>query len=361
MSSIEIPYARPVHRPEGVEDGQGPRHYCAVPVVSEPEYAPGMAPKRVRALRLTAATWVNGTLIHYHFVGGHEKQREVVRRAFGIWKEVGIGLDFMEVDSPDEAEVRIGFLSGDGSWSYIGTYVLEIGTAERTMNFGWDLTHAGGLDTALHEIGHTLGLPHEHQNPFSGIVWNEEAVYAALALPPNRWSRETTFHNIIRKLEERDIAGSQWDPDSIMHYPFDAGLISAPERYRDGVRPAGGLSPADQTWARRFYPPMKVDDVVRLRPGASQPLPSEAAAQEDFLIEPAESRKYDIRTFGSCDTVAVLFEERGSEWRFHAGDDDGGEDRNAALRIRLVRGRRYMLRVRIRYTDGTSPPTVMLW
>ena len=29
-------------------------------------------------------------------------------------------------------------------------------------------------DTALHGIGHTLGLPHEHQNPNAGIVWDVE-------------------------------------------------------------------------------------------------------------------------------------------------------------------------------------------
>ena len=50
---------------------------------------------------------------------------------------------------------------------------------ERTMNFGWDLTTSYGHDTALHEIGHTLGFPHEHQNPTAGIVWNEPAVLAA--------------------------------------------------------------------------------------------------------------------------------------------------------------------------------------
>ena len=43
---------------------------------------------------------------------------------------------------------------------------------ERTMNFGWALTTAYGHDTALHEIGHTLGLEHEHQNPNAGISWN---------------------------------------------------------------------------------------------------------------------------------------------------------------------------------------------
>jgi len=54
------------------------------------------------------------------------------------------------------------------------------------MNFGEPLVGSPrGFDTALHEIGHTLGLKHEHQNPYAGIVWDEEEVYAYTAKPPN--------------------------------------------------------------------------------------------------------------------------------------------------------------------------------
>ena len=44
------------------------------------------------------------------------------------------------------------------------------------MNFGWDVSTPYGKDTALHEIGHALGFPHEHQNPNAGIVWDVDAV-----------------------------------------------------------------------------------------------------------------------------------------------------------------------------------------
>ena len=91
------------------------------------------------------------------------------------------------------------------------------------MNFGWDLTEdprGGGVDTPVHEIGHTLGFPHEHQNPFSGIVWDEEAVYQRFAGSPNFWSRQQTFHNVLRKLSSAEVEGSDWDPNSVMHYGF---------------------------------------------------------------------------------------------------------------------------------------------
>jgi hypothetical protein len=58
------------------------------------------------------------------------------------------------------------------------------------MNF--DNADNWGIDTAIHEIGHTLGLPQEHQNPNAGIVWDEPAVIADLGGSPNFWSEAKT-------------------------------------------------------------------------------------------------------------------------------------------------------------------------
>jgi hypothetical protein len=233
--------------------------YCSMPEVPERTFDPDVAPGRAGLINMFANKWVNGTVLHYHFFGGPQEwttsdaEKDVVRRAFGAWKEVGIGLEFQEVSAPDEAEIRIGFLRGDGAWSYIGNGILNIGTSQRTMNFGWNLTRRPQeIDTAIHEIGHTLGFPHEHQNPNAGIVWDEEAVYAALGGPPNNWSRDTTFRNIIRKIRPDTVQGSSWDPHSIMHYPFEAGLIQAPAEYGAGLDPEPGLSARDKEWVKRI-------------------------------------------------------------------------------------------------------------
>lgn len=304
--------------------------YCAVPPTPERTF-PGMRADRVRAILETSAKWVNGTLLHYYFFDrdtdrsevvlsngkkesrtwvASKDQQDVVREAFKKWKALGIGLDFVEVASRENAEARIGFLQGDGSWSYIGRDILQHAPNERTMNFGWSLTSTGGMDTALHEIGHTIGLPHEHQNPFAGIVWNEEAVYAALAQPPNGWDRQTTFFNILRKISPDEVQGSSWDPDSVMEYPFEPGLVTAPAPYdTKGIQPAGGLSSRDTQWVRRFYPAESPHAVAELKPFVSTDLNVDVGAQREFSIVPQATRDYEMRTFGPSDTVIVLFQD----------------------------------------------------
>ncbi len=233
--------------------------YCDLPQSVPRSFAPDLTSERTSLILVSGPKWVNGTVLHYYFFdqatdgenvtlqdgtlqwrswATSPAEEEVVRRAFKSWKDLGIGLEFQEMSSRAEAEVRIGFMRDDGAWSYVGREVLNYGPNSRTMNFGWDLTRsARELDTAIHEIGHTLGFPHEHQNPNSGIVWNEEAVYADLAAYPNFWKRDKTNFNIIRKIPSDTVQGSNWDPNSIMHYPFKAGLIESPELYRNGLTP----------------------------------------------------------------------------------------------------------------------------
>ncbi len=340
-------------------------NYCSSPVVPPRTFSAEVDPNRAALIRINANKWVNGTELHYYFYqdgpwGGPNAQQDVVREAFEQWKNVGIGLEFHEVREPSEAEIRIGFQSGDGAWSYVGTYILNIGQNLRTMNFGWDLTQPGEIDTAIHEIGHTLGLPHEHQNPNSGIVWDEEAVYAALAGPPNFWPRDQTYHNIIRKLDPDSVHGSNWDPDSIMHYPFGPGLIKAPPPYHDGLTPAGGLSPQDIQWIKIFYP-ARTPKASRLKPFQSASLDLTPGQQANFLVTPTATRTYKFSTFGQTDSVMVLFEKRDGEWRYVKGNDDSGQAANSQFEARLVVGREYMLRVRLYWSNASGASALMMW
>lgn len=356
--------------------------YCSLEAAPERTFSEDVSPDRSRLIRLNAQKWVNGTVLHYHFFDrdtdgqtlringrdvwvswvGNDDAKDVVRRAFEAWKDIGLGLEFVEVADRSEAEIRIGFMQGNGSWSFIGRDVLNRGPNERTMNFGWDITRSPReLDTAIHEIGHTLGFPHEHQNPNAGIVWDEEAVYRELAKPPNSWPRQQTFHNVIRKLDQNELRGSDWDPDSVMHYPFAAGLIMRPERFvANPLVPRGGLSTWDMEWARKLYPPLTEADYVALRAHESVKLNFENGRQANFRIDPEATREYQFRTFGDSDVVMALFETMDGEDRYVAGDDDGGENRNAILGVKLFKERSYVLRVR-KYFQESDQASLMMW
>src|SRR5690606_3091251 len=116
--------------------------------------------------------WVNGTALPYAFLapsaarGGAPDEaplREQVRKAFDRWASIGIGVRFEEVSEPSRATIRIGFVAGDGHWSYLGRDALLQGVGDRTMNLDpRDALASGehGVDVACHEIGHALGFPH---------------------------------------------------------------------------------------------------------------------------------------------------------------------------------------------------------
>jgi hypothetical protein len=308
---------------------------------------------------------VNGTVVHYcFFTAGHfavpKKQADAIRGAFGKWKAVGIGLEFQEVSQLSEAEVRIGYSTVDGSSaSAVGRDVLSVPLNAPTTVYGWDLTTPYGSGTALHELGHVFGMEHEHQNPFAGIKWHEQAVYNALAKPPNGWDHDTTFHNILGKLTSQQVQGSAWDPDSIMEYEFEPGLIDEPEKYDiSGLTPPGTLSAADKQWSLKWYPPLQAS-LATLQPFQPAVLDLAAGQQVDFSIKPTASRKYKIETKGASDTLMVLFEDINGVSRYLTADDDSGEERNASITYKLFQGRTYIVRLRLFYPGQSGQTSLM--
>ena len=346
-------------------------HYCSMPLVKEREFDRNVSSERERMIIFTAKKWVNGTKLKYYFskgttdgyanaTKGSTASMNIVRNAFKKWMNLGIGLIFEETTKKDEAEIRIGFDQNDGAWSYVGRDIIDLPEAKDktqfTMNLGWDEE-----DTALHEIGHTMGFPHEHQNPKAGLVWDEEAVYAALAAPPNRWSRATTFHNIIRKINPDQVQGSNHDSDSIMHYPFEAGLIKSPVKYKEGLTPAGGLSQRDILWAKTFYPKLGASSYISLKEAVSESMNIKPGEQKNFLFKPNRTKKYNISTFGDMDTVMVLFEKTSTGETYLEGDDDSGENYNSKIARKLDVGKEYIIRVRLYYKNNQGNGALMVW
>ena len=356
-----------------VSDADTPQMYCAIKPPLTRAFEPGVSIDRAEIIISNSKYWVNGTTLLYCFFTANGKKSDVadgsevelVRKAFSAWKKIGLGIVFQETTSIASAHIRIAFMRGQGAWSYIGRDCLTIPKSEPTMNFGWNLlTDPRKVGVAIHEIGHALGFPHEHQNPNAGIVWNEAAVLSYFSGPPNNWSEKTIRFNILDKLLASDVHGSTWDPLSIMEYAFPAGLVKAPSPYdRDGIKPPGDrLSTQDSSWTVRFYPPLKVADYRELNEAESVALNVKNGDQANFRFTPTTSRQYEIRLFGQSDAVMVVFEQQDKNNKnYLIGKDDSGTDDNAYLKLRLEAGKNYLIKARMLYQNPDSAAVIMIW
>lgn len=178
-----------------------------------------------KAALLNGVRWNPGDVIRVRFLEGEESLQQRVRDVAERWTVPELAnLQFQFVPE-GEAEVRIAFEQGNGSWSYLGTVCRQILDPEPTMNYGW-LTPTSEDEeiqrVVLHEFGHALGLIHEHQNPKGGIQWNEPAVIADLSKPPNSWDLATIRHNVLDHYPAEEVSSTPVDADSIMMYPIPA-------------------------------------------------------------------------------------------------------------------------------------------
>ncbi len=196
--------------------------------------------------------WADGRTLGVYFMDGSAIQKDKVQAMAKKWESfANIHFDFSA--SKAVAEIRISFVADSGSWSYIGTDCLGIAKNEPTMNFGWlrdDTNDKEYERVVVHEFGHALGAIHEHQNPKGGIQWNEEAVYAYFAGPPNNWSRSDTYTNVIMKYSVDQLNASKYDPKSIMLYQFDGSLIKGGKPTPFNTQ----MSTGDKRFIRKQYP-----------------------------------------------------------------------------------------------------------
>ena len=149
--------------------------------------------------------WENG-IVYYNYEDDFtEKEKTIIRKCMSYWED-GTSIQFIESDKQKYC-VRI--YRHEDEYQYLAT----LGQKRKAyMKLGkialWKKTHI------THEIGHVLGLLHEHQRPdrnnYVTIFYNNiEKTY---------WR-----HFDVRKNNLYDETLIEYDYDSIMHYGYRTG------------------------------------------------------------------------------------------------------------------------------------------
>jgi hypothetical protein len=196
----------------------------------------------------TSKKWANGQTLTVCFFGGSTTLQRRVQNSASQWMQfANIKFHFVAGRS---ANIRIAFTGrGGASESYVGTGNLSINPSLPTMNLGLDDDSPLAViqGTTLHEFGHALGCVHEHQQPNSTIVWNEEAVFAAHR---GRWPEWKVRSNIFNKYNRNQVQGSNFDQYSIMLYEIPLAWT------RNGFSSKANysLSTTDKAFISAMYP-----------------------------------------------------------------------------------------------------------
>jgi len=330
-------------RTDNVEEDKqvsAPRLCSLTPPVTEDSVAlSSLGSTRMTAILLKPKKWINVTELTFAFypatttfTGGLKNYRthalvDGVRKAFAIWMAVNVGMTFRELDEGEvhKAQIRIGFAFGDplGTYSKVGTDAELVVKTERTMNFSWDFldttVDTRGLSTPVHEIGHSLGLKHEHQSPKGGIVWNEANVKAEYSAT---MTLDQIKHNWFEKLDLADVEGSVYDSSSVMHYEISPGLVIEPAKFvQTGINPfelrgRQPMSDVDKTTIKKLYPPASDHEmppsVAKTTKLAVREVVVLSTGSNDFLLETKSSNeRRSFCVLGQCDSMTAVADGKG--------------------------------------------------
>ena len=356
-------------------DAHGAPREVRAPIFPEPMKRPrqgAISDLREKLITHGERKWVNGVRLRYFLFDrapykGSASNVDMVRKAFRIWDDLGLGIAFEEVDCMSEAELRIAFAPDGRSWSYIGTDCLHMPMqSEPTMNFGWELGRdPKGLDAALQQVGRALGLAQEHADPLADMMRQSDSVVTDFTGDTSRIRS--------RRLDEvfggfAPVAGMDMDWDPAQDSPTGDGgpaLIRFPAQPRriapQKPAPQGRLGQWEREEALKFYPPLKDQDLVELTPFQSDVLRLEPCEQQTYLLRPDATRDYHIQAIGAADMVLVLFRQEGDRRVYVAGSNDAGSDANAMIDTRLERGGEYVLCARMISNFDRDCAGVIYW
>ncbi|KIM38799.1 hypothetical protein M413DRAFT_29749 [Hebeloma cylindrosporum] len=217
-------------------------------------------------LAKTDRLWKNGTTLKYGFmlppelptetIQKMEHQKAKVNRVVHEWTKYAY-IAFNFVEDVTMATIRISFLPGRGSMSYIGTEVASVPVEEPTMNIGRingesDVLTPEETSVILHELGHTLGMVHEHKSSMvGGNVKLSTAAVNEYYRTGFQWSEATTGEQVLSIYNEQDVTNFiRVDPLSIIRYFMPSEM----NEQNTDVTPSTELSIYDKAFAAINYP-----------------------------------------------------------------------------------------------------------
>jgi serralysin len=222
------------------------------------------APERAA---MADARWPNGATIKVGFLNRPDQYgqglRQWVKWACFVWScYANLKWDFVE---GNDADVTVNFeakLAPYGTYSSaIGNEAKEfIAAGQPSVHLVFDPSDADNDSqelqrVILHEIGHVLGLIHEHERADRPILWDQPAVYRYYReLTAGEWTWQEIHDQVIAPYMGALAGETDFDPLSIMMYPFPKGLA----QYEDGTPFVTGwnhqLTPQDISLAGQMYP-----------------------------------------------------------------------------------------------------------
>jgi serralysin len=184
------------------------------------------------ALIDTQKLWRIGSSVYYDFVGDRVGRLvDYMEAAVAEWSQ-HCCLDFRRGKNPSSGmgDIRISFVDGGGHYSNIGidSRAWKLSVNRSRMYESLNIDPNGGDDAylravCLHELGHAIGLQHEHQNPNGAIQWNEKTVIARLR--GLGWDDSMIQKNVLDVLKGSQYRGTAVDRDSIMMYWFSPAEV----------------------------------------------------------------------------------------------------------------------------------------